>query len=338
MPLVPRRQHSTAFLYRSERNAELDKNFCAMGFFVGIQSVHLGHYFQYMVTNEHVVRGLKSVFARVHMCRNESLKGHYREPDDLAIVEIPVKEFVTNRANDLAAVQFHLAPNPAYLIHYTPIEDLVEDFRGLGPREMRDRDIPFVGVGDEVFMLSRVCQKGVHYRKENLHIARFGNVALVPKHEEPFFLAEMRSIAGHSGSPVWAILPGFHNEPKWNICGSPARHKHFGLRLLGINSGHLPEYESIVALDPAGGQPTKHTRWMSEGHTAIAQVVPAWLIAELLDCDKFATAREKGDAAIDRHQASIVKDRAQTKSGDQPKRIKRGSGRSARVGPLSRPR
>ena len=307
MPLVPSRQHSTTFLYKSERDAEVDKNFCAMGFFVGVPSIHVGHYFLYMVTNEHVVKDMKRVFARVHMCRNQELRGHFREPDDLAIAEIQANKFVTNRDNDLAAVQFHLEPNPAYLINYTPIQDLIVDFRRLPYRELLGSDIPFVGVGDEVFMLSRVCQKGVQYRKENIQVARFGNVALVPKHEEPFFLTEMRSVAGHSGSPVWVVLPGFDDEPKWKICGTPGRHKHFGMRLLGINSGHLPEYEPIVTFD-AKGQTQPHTRWLSQTNMSIAQVVPAWLIAELLNCEEFTRRREAGDAIVETKRAEIVKD------------------------------
>jgi hypothetical protein len=303
MPLVPARQHSTAFLYESIEDADADKNFIAMGFFVVMRSErHKGYIHLYLITNEHVVADLTQVVARIHLCTGaeEKKRGRLREPDDLASLIIPARMFVTNVEDDLAIAPVTL-PEDA-LVQATPIEDLVQDFRSV-----KSPDVPFVGVGDEILMLSRIVRQGIHYLKENIQLARFGSVALVPKCEEPFFLTEMRSIAGHSGSPVWVVLPGFNTENGWGICGTPARREHFGMRLLGINRGHLRDYENIVTLN-ASGEPTPHSRWIAQTNMAIAQVVPAWLIADMLNGPALTERRHAADKSIEGPNTDIEKD------------------------------
>ena len=303
MPLIPPRQHCTAFLYESFDDAAEDKNFLAMGFFIGMPSEkHKGYFYLHLVTNEHVIQGLKTVCARIHICSDpkERARGRFSEPDDVGALIIPTASFVTDRKTDLAIAIVTLPDDS--LVHHTPIDSLITDFRS-----SRSPDIPFVGVGDEIMMMARIVRRGVHYLKENLQVARFGNVALVPKHEEPFFLTEMRSVGGHSGSPVWVYLPGVESEQgSWRICGTPARVRSFGMMLLGINLGHLRDFEPIVTI----GQNHKekaHASWLSQKHEAISQVVPAWCITDLLYGNELETRRDRADA---KHEsgADIVKD------------------------------
>jgi len=95
--------------------------------------------------------------------------------------------------------------------------DLLEDWRG-------NPDKLVIGQGDDLFMLSRIVGQKTRYKTSNLVTMRFGNIALCPEHEERCFIAEMRSIAGHSVSPVFVYQ---------FIRAYRPNHPTFGYRLLG---------------------------------------------------------------------------------------------------------
>jgi hypothetical protein len=307
MPLVPSREYCTAFIYGSAKDGAADRNFVGMGFFVSVASQKLkGSVYVYLVTNAHIVRDLNPVFARIHRFDPKvEASPRFREPHGLATLEIPKKRFVIDAKNDLAVVGVSLPENS--LVHHASISHLIPDFR---ERINGMRQDCFVGVGDEVLMNSRIVRRKVHYLKENIQVARFGNVALIPKHEEHRFFVEMRSIPGHSGSPVWVVLPGREIESgSWNVCGTKTRSKSFGMMLLGINSGHLRDYEHLVTFEASGKMRT-HGRWISQTNMAMSEVVPAWHIHELLNSKKLRKERQDGDERFKDAgaQADISKD------------------------------
>jgi hypothetical protein len=168
------------------------------------------------------------------------------------------------------------------LLPYIPTEYLIRDYR-----KQNDRFAINILPGDDIFMVSRIVRRGVHYEKENLTVLRFGNVSLCPKHEEPFFIAEMRSIAGHSGSPVFIYDTPFN----WGEL-TPRK---IGIRLLGINRGHLRDFEQIVTFDDRG-KTVAHKRWFAETNMAMSHVVPAWKIIELINGDVLTEQRQQADA------------------------------------------
>src|SRR5262249_47649124 len=109
-----------------------------------------------------------------------------------------------------------------------------------------------VGPGDEVFMIGRYVD---HDQKQcNQPSARFGNISVMdpdplphrglPKGTQESVLAEVRSIVGYSGSPVFAFVPPLsirHHKDKTND-QSPLQ---YGPWLLGINWSYLGRPELL---------------------------------------------------------------------------------------------
>ena len=84
----------------------------------------------------------------------------------------------------------------------------------------------------------------------------------------------MRSIAGHSGSPVFVYdLP-------YSWPGTRKQEHKFLFALLGLNIGHIVDYEPLVSL--AAGKRIEHGKWVAQTNVAISHVCPAWKISELL--------------------------------------------------------
>jgi hypothetical protein len=282
-PIHPQYLSATVFLYDSKRAATSDTGFMAVGFFVRVPSKKvLGAGYTYLVTNEHVVRGMERIFARMHIRENPDLPSAMplKRAEGFKVVEF--KDFAVSKSWDLAICPYGVQKDDLY--SFLPTEYLIRDYRGSDDRFA----IP-IRSGDEIFMVSRVVRKEIKYLKENLTVLRFGNVALCPKHEERMFLVEMRSIAGHSGSPVFVYEPPF----AWG----DLQPRKMGIRLLGINRGHLRDFEQLVSFDYQG-KTVVHQRWFAETNMAISQVVPAWEICNMLNSGKLLKHRERSENAL----------------------------------------
>jgi hypothetical protein len=128
---------------------------------------------------------------------------------------------------------------------------------------------------------------------------RFGNIALLPECEELFYLVETRSVAGHSGSPFLVY------EGPEVFKGLRKPEQTFPPMLLGINRGHLRDYERIVKFVKRGKIP--HPDYVSETNMAISQVVPAWYISQILHAPKFERHRNGLEKRLD-HRLEIALD------------------------------
>ena len=91
------------------------------------------------------------------------------------------------------------------------------------------------------------------------------------------------------------------------------------MMLLGINSGHIRDYEPIVTVDEKG-KPKPHHSWLAQAHAAIAEVVPAWLIAGLLYGNELERRRDKADAKLE-SGADIMKDSIKPLASRKSKRV-----------------
>ena len=83
-----------------------------------------------------------------------------------------------------------------------------------------------VGIGDDVFMVGRfISNEG---RQQNRPAVRFGNISMMPVHDEPIgldkdtgikpqvaYLIETRTVPGFSGSPVFLSIP------QWELAAAP---------------------------------------------------------------------------------------------------------------------
>ncbi|MGO9792031.1 MAG: hypothetical protein ACLP8S_21770 [Solirubrobacteraceae bacterium] len=148
-----------------------------------------------------------------------------------------------------------------------------------------------LGIGDEL-----ICTGLFHMRtgdRRNIPIARFGNLAAMP--EEPLvdedsglefdaFLAEIRSIGGLSGSPVFTRLPPGRKDADGEIAMSQ---QWFWL---GTIRGHWKQ-DQFSAADATGGE-------ASMINTGIAMVTPAWEALEVLSDEGYVRDRRESEREL----------------------------------------
>ena len=154
-----------------------------------------------------------------------------------------------------------------------------------------------IGPGDDVCMVGRfVNRDGV---QKNSPSVRSGVISIMHQekvphplgHDQETISVEMRSIGGYSGSPVFVIIPPFSvrhdNGPQSNTSSFMA--------LLGVDWGHVQTREP-VRINEKGD---KHSGGLFvEYNAGMANVVPAWRLAALLDIPQLACAREELDQRI----------------------------------------
>ena len=155
-------------------------------------------------------------------------------------------------------------------------------------------DIP-LRHGDELFMVSRYADHPGE--TDNEPVVRFGTLAKVrpvvmpaAARKQEGFLAEMRSLPGHSGSPAFIYYTGMQLRlgaepvdklPKPNIY------------LLRIDCAH-PSVKSKVFGDDGKEFAGFHVR----ENSGMACIVPAWRIAEILENDELRKARREMEDAL----------------------------------------
>jgi hypothetical protein len=261
-------RNCVGFIYADKTDAQKDEGCIAVGFVVSVSGTihHLvtSHYF---VTCAHVVRDVQT-----------SVAVRFNTYNSCQSIRIPKRDFVIKEKLDLAIASLKL-PRGFPIVHIQR-----EAFVGMNDLHQRE-----IGAGDEVFMVSRLMRENVRYTHRNLCVFRFGNISLVPEHEELFYLVEMRSVAGHSGSPVLVY-------PTPNVFGQQrTQDADFAPMLLGINRGHLQSYDELVMVE---NPRIKHPKYVVAGNMAISVVVPAWYIVQALDDKRFLRKRIKADNAI----------------------------------------
>jgi hypothetical protein len=297
MPLMPEYfLSSIAFIYPTERDAKRDTGFLGVGFMVGEPSPdHPGFRMCYLVTAYHVIKDLKVVTLRFNL-----KSGGMRFVKDW-----PLGRWVANPGLDIAL---------------TPVAGDGLDF-GFLPRKLFVDEQKMkqhkIGAGDEICLIGRIIQKKIRYLTRNIAMLRFGNISLVPQHEEKAFLVELRSISGHSGSPVVVYCPPY------SLAGTRDESQRWGgYLLLGVNRGHLREYEELVSLKDLE---TKNEKWVSETNVAISQIIPAWHIAELLDFPALVEHRVRAHAELKRQLTTFKEDDQAPKRATKRRSVARKS-------------
>lgn len=259
------------YLYSTKSDADKGKRVGGSGFIVRVDAKTLGQaHHLYAVTNWHVIRDGAPVI-RINTT-----------DDAFEVLELNASDWIRHKAGDDVAV--------------CPI--------GLSSEHYRYRSIPTslflndnlllmynIGIGDDVFVVGRfVNHEG---RQRNLPSVRFGNIGMMPwepiKKNDGFlqecFLVELRSVGGYSGSPVfvWRPVEGM-NFGVTDINYTPA---YTGPWLLGIDSGHLPDYRYVLDNN------NRATNSKVEIGSGMALVVPAWKLLELLESENFMSQRQQ---------------------------------------------
>jgi hypothetical protein len=268
---------SLVFLYPTLEAAQQNRDAGGSGFLLGVEYEEqpaLGHV--YVITNAHV-----SDDSRVVRLFGSS--------GELQIVDLSDKRWVEAGEDDVAACALNrsAAFSDVSMVHAASMltEDELEDntatYRSDHPR-----------YGDEVFMVSRLASDRL--RDGSVPAIRFGTLVssqpAAVQHDKGYyqdsFLVEMRSISGHSGSPVFL----HYNDATLHMQqGLRFQLPSSSVRLLGIDWGHLLPIANAV------GQPGDALAW----NAGVACIIPAWKIAELLADRGFV--RERKTAERDQH-------------------------------------
>jgi hypothetical protein len=234
------------------------------------------HHFDHLVTAEHVISGLllkkHDIWLRANLISGKA--------DDILLDDRAFRFHPNNGcdATDVAILPFNMKFNDdktGELIELDIVSLVLEGKRGFLPSDEFTRDS--IGLGTEIAIVGLFRS---HYgTNRNIPIVRVGNISTLPG--EPIstkyagymeaYLVEARSIAGLSGSPVFA-LPDSAVLLAKGLCGTAGQ----SIALIGLMHGHfdVPNLtEDVVADDD---EPTRSI------HTGIGVVIPVMKILETL--------------------------------------------------------
>jgi hypothetical protein len=264
------------------------------GFFVSVKSKTGLCIYPYLVTAKHCVVKAKEhgdLYIRINTT-DGAAKFVKIEADWI---------FPEDQSSDLAVLQFNF---PSHL------KDTL-DFRSISERmfctaeKMKEHEI---GIGDEIVisgLFTRLAEK-----PRNIPIVRFGNIAALPEERLADvntglsyrgFLAEVRSIGGISGSPVFAYLGPERVPPTKDMRPD----KRF-LMLIGIVRGHWRHNEpGIGKTGSAFSDELDRVNW------GIGAITPISDLLEIIYGDQLMAERKELEDQLEAElaeQESIVND------------------------------
>lgn len=152
--------------------------------------------------------------------------------------------------------------------------------------------------GDELFMVSRYLGHAGDY--DNEPVVRFGTLAkrrpvMIRQdddNDQESFLAEMRSLPGHSGSPAFLYFSGTQLRLG---ADDVERLPKAAINFLGIDWGHIPEMIPVVQVDADGT--SEETDLYTSDNSGMTCIVPAWRITEVLEREELRNERRRAEKA-----------------------------------------
>lgn len=233
--------------------------------------------YHYLVTAKHVVDyGLSHGGLLLRLNTTDGGVDTMRLSDEWEYPNEDTEKYDT----DLAVLRF--IPNRDDFVYKAlPSYSLIRKDRT--PIELYQRDI---GVGEDLAVASLFHDH--HGKKRNRPIVRFGTIAAMP--DEPIkdsetkklywaYLAELRSISGLSGAPVFLLV-----EIMGDNLRGPKRNFDAYFFVLGVLRGHW--YDNVNAIE---------VRLTSHGkvdiNIGIAAVTPSQYIVNIMNGDKMKKAR-----------------------------------------------
>lgn len=227
----------------------------------------------YLVTAAHCIREAQRRYGALFMRVNQ-------HPDDsAALIELNAAwVFHEDEANDVAVLHFP-PPAPFNLYRIIAIER-----ESVATEKVRETEA--IGIGDDLVVVGLFSSH--HGRTANRPIIRMGSIASMP--DEPIedpdsglpfdaYLAEVRSVGGLSGSPVWVVI-----HPGRMINGKVERSRQ-QYYLLGLIRGHWRKDEEWLSDFGSGEQETLNT--------GIALVTPIEKALEIIEMDALVKERRK---------------------------------------------
>jgi hypothetical protein len=270
------------FLYDCKADAEKSiAESGGTGFLIAVPlPSHPEIHYSYAVTNWHLIEGNQRPTLRLN-----------KKDGGVGFIETKADSWIVDKAEDIA-----MRAMGEDFTEYEHSRILTEELFFTKPE---DSD---VGAGDEVALVGRFTKEDG--KTQNTPVLRFGNVARVPTSEHDWYLVEMRSISGHSGSPVFFMgaymqLAGIRpNAPK--------------MKLLGMDRGHIPDVEPIFSRKKPTEQYSLVPGWIARSHTAMARVIPSWKLHAMLGREEIVKKIKQVDEAMtaNRKQFEFVQDTA----------------------------
>ena len=252
---------------------------------------------EYVVTNKHVIKDQSHPWSTTRVIRLN------RKDGTVEYISTTEDQWTCHRYGDDVAV-FRLDTGWDALSAAS-----VDISQFVTPQLVADEDI---GIGDDTVMVGRFINRDG--KQQNTPSARFGNIAMMNGEaihsdqlgiDQESFLVETRSLPGYSGSAVLVYSPCAMNDMSQRRGGHPKVTDLFvknindnalratcsakGPFLLGIDWCHIPRRAVVRATN---GDPIQYG-WYVEENTGMAGVVPAWKIAEVLNCEELMEARKK---------------------------------------------
>lgn len=269
------------------------ERFVAAGtaFFVGYPIGVQDRISTYLVTADHVIRGLVQRDSSEAIIRLNTATGS-------TLLRAHLERFLTHPTSNVADV----AVLPVGSISQYDQKALPIDLFATPDHVENDR----IGVGDQVYFIG--CFVNHAGRQRNVPIVRVGNIAAIP--EEPIstaigdmegYIIEGVSVGGFSGSPIFVA-------PTRQVVGGPSIDfgegmillGHLKLALLGLVHGHFVAVE--VSSTTANSDATTGLRARDEMNAGFAIVVPAQLIKETLEQEELVQRRALLAAAFSESQ------------------------------------
>jgi hypothetical protein len=270
-PIPPDLLDCVFYLYQTRDHAEKGERTGGTGFFVS-KPTETDATFLYAVTNQHVVGGQSQ--SRVMRVNTPD------RPTPFETVETQWSDWIQHEDGlDIAAMSLGLSTDYPLRVSAVPSTTLVAN-EGF-----------MFGPGDDVCVVGRFITHDGKQRNEPT--VRFGHISAMPG--EPLkpkrgvahaaFLAEMLSLPGNSGSPVFVYRMSYGA-----VLGAPE-----GVSdpcLLGIDFCHLANLKPVVLRDgETRYQDATGKRLYINQNSGMMGIIPAWHLTELLQSEPFNEMR-----------------------------------------------
>jgi hypothetical protein len=281
--VIDRATDCAVYLYESVADANNGKRTGGSGFLFGVPMEIRGD-FIYAVSNWHVVKHAPVVRLNTADGKTDvmplTVANWYPHPD---------------KETDLAVTPINLDLSSKY-------QAMTVGYDQLLTREwVREFN---VGIGDDLFLVGRfIDHDGV---QRNQPTVRFGAIAQMPGNpiqtevgSQDAFLAEIRSISGFSGSPVFALIPRHRDTslPVWERMATPLGGIGGKERILliGIDCGHMSYLDQNISEEVRnrkGDIQLRETNLWTNVNTGMAIVIAAWKLDELLGSGELKAMRD----------------------------------------------
>jgi hypothetical protein len=269
------------FIGTKKSDEPVDKiKYCGTGFFVSVPSKIPNRSFPYLVTAKHVARAVEGNDFYIRANTRDGTSTIFKAGNEVKWCFHPDSTYPA----DVAVYHFPLTTD----LYKTLDCEMIEVGMLLTEKKRQEEG---VGEGDETFSVGLFSKHAGNGK--NLPIIRMGNIAMIS--DEPVqttqfgnmdaYLIEMRSIGGHSGSPVFVLKP-----IPIAIADELVPTSHWRVFLLGLIHGHWD-----VELGKSGDA-TQVDDFKSRVNAGIAMVVPACKILEAINSQELADLRDSIEA------------------------------------------